>query len=480
MNNKLLTLDLIEILNELKLRIDRDKFKTLFEDKETYPKHHIFFEAGAKYKQRLMLGANRVGKTYSGLCEVTCHLTGEYPDWWKGKRFNHPTQWWVVSVDSKLTLSTVQPMLLGNIGDFGTGLIPSDRLDFETLKDAKKAGTGVGVFRVKHISGGWSSVEFKSAASGRAAFQGTEKNILIDEECDSSVYQECLLRTMTGDCMLLMTFTPLMGMTDLILDYYQGEWRAGDGSAGPNKHYTNITWDDVGHLTSEMKSALYDSLPPHQRDARTRGVPSLGSGVIYPVPESTFVIPPFEIPKHWKKAFGLDVGFRRTAAIWCAINPEDSNVYLYSEHYVGEVEPSIHASAIRSRGTWIPGVIDSAANGRSQIDGQNLMQLYRDLGLNLTNADKAIETGLYTVWELLSQGRLKIFSNLTNTLAEIRLYRRDEKGRIVKAQDHLMDALRYLMMGRDIAVTELATQPTQAPMVSYQYKYNQPQAGRFR
>jgi phage terminase large subunit-like protein len=470
MNNQLLTPDLLEILRELKRRQENIKFQTLFENKDSYPKHHVFFESGKKYKQRMLLGANRIGKTYGGLCEVVMHLTGNYPSWWQGYRFTKPNHWWIVSVDSKLTLSTVQPMLLGNVGEFGSGLIPEDCLDFHTLKDARKAGTGVGVFRVKHITGGHSSVEFKSASSGRAAFQGTEKSIFIDEECDSTVYQECLLRTMTGDNILMMTFTPLMGLTPLILDYYGGEWKSGDGESGPNKYYVNATWEDAKHLTQQMKDALYASLPPHQREARTKGIPSLGSGVIYPVPESTFVVSPFEIPKHWKKAFGLDVGWRRTAALWAAINPEDNTIYLYSEHYVGESEPSTHAAAIRSRGAWIPGVIDSAANGRSQIDGDNLMTMYKDLGLTLTNADKAIETGLYTVWELLSQGRLKIFSNLLNTLSEIRLYRRDEKGKIVKENDHLMDAMRYLMMGRDIACTELAIQPTIVPQVSYQYR----------
>jgi len=472
MGNQLLTsgYDLEELVDEYNRRQQRNRFKTLFADREMYPKHNDFFEAGADYKQRLFMAANRVGKTYAAMCELVMHLTGDYPDWWKGKRFNHPTSWWVVGVDYRHLVSSLQPMLLGPVGAFGTGLIPEDCLDWGSMKDAVKATTSIDAIRVKHSTGAYSLVEFKSAQSGRAAFQSTERNILIDEECDASVYEECLLRTLTGNCILMMTFTPLMGLTPLILNYYSGEWHHGDGEVGEGRYAVNATWDDAPHISPEQAKQLYDSLPPHQREARSKGIPSLGSGLIYPVPESLFVIQPFDIPKHWAKLYGMDVGWKRTAAIWGAIDPESGTVYCFSEHYVAEAQPSTHAASIRARGEWIPGTIDSAANGRSQADGENLMQSYKDLGLDLVNAEKAVETGLYTVWELLSQGRLKIMTTCVETLKEIRLYRRDEKGRVMKSNDHLMDSLRYMVMKRDIAKTELQAKPVAFNGVSNQYR----------
>jgi hypothetical protein len=119
--------------------------------------------------------------------------------------------------------------------------------------------------------------------------------------------------------------------------------------------------------------------------------------------------------------------------------------YCYSEHYQGKAEPSVHAEAIMARGTRIPGVIDPAARGRGQADGKQLLQQYLDLGLDLTPADNSRESGINEVWQSLIGGRLKVFRSLTNFLAEFRLYRRDDKGAIVKANDHLMDCARYLM-----------------------------------
>ena len=213
-----------------------------------------------------------------------------------------------------------------------------------------------------------------------------------------------------------------------------------------SKYLVVAGWDDAPHLGEKEKAEMLEATPPHLRDARSKGIPSLGSGAIYPIEESEITCDPFEIPSHWPVAYGMDVGWKRSAAIWGALDRESDILYLWSEHYRGEAEPSTHAHAIRSRADWIPGVIDTSARGRSQVDGRDLMDMYRNLGLIINPANKSIETGLQEVWMRMATGRLKIFKNLQNTLAEYRIYRRDEKGRIVKDNDHLMDSLRYLVM----------------------------------
>lgn len=206
-------------------------------------------------------------------------------------------------------------------------------------------------------------------------------------------------------------------------------------------------WADVPHLSEEAQSALINSFMPHERDARTKGIPSLGAGAIYPVPETDITVKPFELPAWYERAYALDVGWNRTAALWGARDPETDVLYLYSEHYRGQAEPAVHAAAIRSRGEWVPGVIDPAARGRAQKDGESLIAAYRELGLtNLTLADHSVEAGIYEVWTRLSTGRLKVFDNLSNWFREYRVYRRDESGKIVKENDHLMDCVRYLVM----------------------------------
>ncbi|AXY22819.1 Terminase-like family protein [Komagataeibacter saccharivorans] len=206
------------------------------------------------------------------------------------------------------------------------------------------------------------------------------------------------------------------------------------------------TWDDVPHLSAEQKEDLLRDLPPYQRDARSKGVPQLGSGAIYPVPESDIVCAPFDIPTFWPRAYALDVGWNRTAAIWGAHDRDSDTLYLYSEHYRGQAEPAVHAEAIRARGAWMNGTIDPASRGRGQTDGQQLFQNYIDLGLILVAARNGVEAGIMEVLERMSSGRLRVFSTLQSWLAEYRIYRRDDHGKIVKKNDHLMDATRYLVV----------------------------------
>jgi phage terminase large subunit-like protein len=425
---------------------EREKLYSYYPDsgplrRELYVKHCEFFAAGATQKERCMLSANRVGKTEGvGGYELTLHLTGEYPSWWVGRRFDRPTKWWAGGDTAKTVRDIIQAKLLGPPGDAaaqGTGLIPAANI----LRTTPKQGIADAVehIYVKHKSGGTSVVQFKSYDQGRDVFQGTEQDgIWLDEEPPLSIYTECLIRTMTTDGIVMCTFTPLEGLSETVLHYLP----EGD-VAKATRFVVMASWDDAPHLTEAQKKALWDSIPPYQRDARSKGIPQLGSGAIYPVAESEVECDPLEIPEHWPRVFSMDVGWNRTAVIWLAIDRESQTVYAYSEHYRGQAEPSVHAEAIRARGDWIPGTIDPAARGRSQDDGNQLMQQYQDLGLNLTPADNAVESGIYAVWQRLSGGRLKVFKTCQNFFKEYRLYRRDDKGRIVKSNDHLMDAVRY-------------------------------------
>lgn len=218
----------------------------------------------------------------------------------------------------------------------------------------------------------------------------------------------------------------------------------------PQRYMVQAGWDDVPHLDERTKTELLASTLPHLRMARSKGIPSLGSGAIYPIDMDEIRVQPFPIPAYFPRAYGLDVGWNRTAAIWGAKDPAADTIYLYSAHYQGQSNPSAHASAIRARGEWIRGAIDPAARSRSQDDGRQLLHSYTELGLNLMPAKNAVDAGLLVVWERLITGRLKVFSSLQPWFNEFRIYRRDEKGHIVKKFDHLMDATRYLVVMFDM------------------------------
>lgn len=457
----------IELLKLLEEKERRKKTRKLFSyypengplRRELYPKHTHFFRLGATKKERLFMAANRIGKTEgAGGYEMALHLTGLYPDWWTGKRFNRPVSAWAAGDTSKTVKEIIQFKLLGKFTEFGTGLIPQDLI----VKTTTKLGTAeaVDTIYVKHKSGGISELALKSYDQRRISFQGTEKDVIwLDEEPPLDIYIECLTRTMdtTGsgkqDGIIMLTFTPLMGMSETVLSFLQG----GEVKEQQEGQKAVITagWDDVPHLSEDAKKALLESIPPFQRDARSKGIPQLGAGAIYPIPESDILVDDFKIPEHWPQAYGMDVGWNRTAAVWAAWNRETDTVYLFNEHYRGQAEPSIHTQAIKARGEWVPGVIDPASRGRNQKDGQQLIQQYKDLGLDIDFAFNGVESGLYEVWQRLSTGRLKVFRSLSNWLTEYRLYRRDEKGQVVKSNDHIMDATRYLIMsGLDRAITK--------------------------
>lgn len=212
------------------------------------------------------------------------------------------------------------------------------------------------------------------------------------------------------------------------------------------KWVMQLTWQDAPHLSEKAKKELLAGYLPHERDARTKGIPQLGSGAIYPISESDIIIDPIRIPDKWPRAYGMDVGWKKTAAVFGAYDPKSDIWYLYSEYYRGYAEPSIHADGIRARGNWLPGVIDPNSDRKSEAGGTELFTLYDNLGLNLSKANNSVETGLLDVFQRLSSGRLKVFSHLSNWLSEYRVYRRDSNGKIVKQNDHLMDATRYLIM----------------------------------
>lgn len=205
-------------------------------------------------------------------------------------------------------------------------------------------------------------------------------------------------------------------------------------------------WEDVPHLSADTKKQLLDAMEPHTREARTKGVPYMGAGLIYPVPESVWVVEPFELPEYWPRAYGLDVGWNKTAATWGAWERETDTVYAYAEHYMGQSAPSVHADNIRRKGHWIWGAIDPASAGASQNDGKRLREVYVELGLNLVDADNSVEAGIHACYQRLVSGRLKVFRTCRNLISEMRIYRRDENGKIVKENDHCCDATRYLIM----------------------------------
>ncbi|MEM6490917.1 MAG: terminase family protein, partial [Pseudomonadota bacterium] len=93
-----------------------------------YPQQAAFHAAGAEAPERLFMAANQVGKTFAGACEVAIHATGDYPDWWRGRRFDRPNRWWVGGVTAEATRDNPQRLLVGPAHAADEGVLPDARI----------------------------------------------------------------------------------------------------------------------------------------------------------------------------------------------------------------------------------------------------------------------------------------------------------------------------------------------------------------
>lgn len=481
MLNQTLT-ELAALLEEVERRKKYNRIKYVFPDEGEYSRDKYaaaiaFFKAGKDHRARCLIAGNRCGKSFDATVECVYHLTGDYPKWWEGKVFKEPTRIWGAGITNETTKEIIQELLLGSFLDQGSGLIPKA----DIIKVVNKPGNPecVQSIYVRHrthgVEDGMSVITLKSYDQGPSKFQGTSQHVIwLDEEPDQyKVWEECFMRTAKTSTfpggMIMLTFTPLFGLSEVVKNFLPGGRFPTDHVNPANGYWVGqITWDDVPHLDTETKNDLLKGIAPWLREARTKGIPQLGSGAIYPVAESDISVQPFPIPPHWPKVYGMDVAFaqNKTAAVWVAQDPNSNVWYLYDEYYVGREEPPLHARSISARGKFIPGVIDPSSNHMSRTDGSRLLNQYLDLGLNLRMADNSLEAGLTLVWTMLACGQLKVFSTCQNWFTEFRTYHKDDKGKVAANQaDDLMDATRYVCMsGLQAAMPNPDYKDTTAPI----------------
>ncbi len=388
---------------------------------------------------------HNTGKTYGlGGFEVACHATGIYPPWWEGLRFDHPVNIRACGDTRETVRDIIQVVLFGDYiktgkEDFGTGMIPRHLLG--SPKVVQNTNGSIDFCPVRHVSGDWSMIELRAYEQGRKAFQGTSRHFIWeDEEPTGPVHQENVQRGRGVDGRMLLTFTPLSGFSEVVNGFLG--WEEANRK-GASRFTVFCDWDDVPHLDEEWKRNNLAETLPHMRKARKSGIPTSGIGMVYPVEEEHIVIRPFELPAHFRRVGGFDHGWHNTAALWGAYDKDEDVVYIYAEYKRGEIPIESHANAIKARGAWIPFVGDSS---QRESDGKQIIDKYKALGVDMRLPNKAVDIGIQEVYSRLETGRLKIFSTCGKLIDEFRRYRYNEKGAIVKEHDHLLDALRYLVL----------------------------------
>ncbi len=461
--------ELYELLRLRDIRLKRNRLQAY----APYAKQVAFHDAGSHYRERLFMAGNQLGKTWAGAFEVAMHATGRYPDWWTGRRFPYAIRAMVGSESAELTRKGVQRLLLGPPEireEWGTGAIP-----FDCVRDTSmKAGVpdAVSSVVVRHVCGEDSVIQFNSYDQGRTKWQADTVDLVwFDEEPPLPIYSEGLTRTNATGGSVFVTFTPLLGMSEVVKRYLL------DKPEGTT--VTTMTIDDAEHYTPEQRAAIIASYPEHEREARAKGIPILGSGRVFPIAEDAIKVQAFPIPPHWPRIVGLDFGIDHpTAAVWLAWDRDTDTVYVTDAYRVKDASIAIHAASIKARGDWVPVAWPHDGLQRDKGSGEQLADQYRKQGLNMLrnratfeDGSNGVEAGIADMLTRFQTMRLKVFSHLADWFEEFRLYHRKD-GLIVKDGDDLLAATRYALMMRRFAKTheeaEARIRPNRAlPLVSF-------------
>ncbi|TPM25702.1 terminase family protein [Mesorhizobium sp. B2-3-4] len=228
-----------------------------------------------------------------------------------------------------------------------------------------------------------------------------------------------------------------------------------------SRHVTFMTIDDAEHYTPEQRAEIIAAYPEHEREARAKGIPVLGSGRIFPVAEELISCEPFRLPRFWPRLGALDFGWDHpSAAVELAWDTEADVIYVTKAHRASQQTPAMQAITLKPWGIWLPWAWPRDGR-RDTLEGAGiaLAQQYSAAGLNMMSqhaqfADKSVsvEAGLMEMLDRMQSGRLRVFSNLLPWFEEFRLYHRKD-GQVVKLRDDLMSATRYgVMMIREAVV----------------------------
>jgi phage terminase large subunit-like protein len=322
-------------------------------------------------------------------------------------------------------------------------MIPRTKIIPDTI--IKKTGTpmAIDIIEIKHISGGISTIQFFSYEMDREKFQGSSVDLIwFDEEPPEEIYNECKMRVLDCQGNIMFTFTPLSGMTPFYDNIMQDE----------KILKVFLSMDNAKHLKKEDIERLLEGMSDSEKKARRHGVATIGSGKIFNFAEEEYTIEPFEIPAHWRRLGGLDVGLTHpTGAVMAAYDDDSKTVYITNEYRVQNKTAIDHSAHLKHWGVKF--MTDPSAFSRQIGSGVSTASIYEDEGLDLKRANNDVDAGISEMRRLIGSGRLYIFSTCQMLLKELRTYRTKEtsdgKSKIVKTNDDLVDTCRYTCIDID-------------------------------
>jgi len=420
----------LKLLSALKDKRSKNKLASF----KFYEKQREFINSTSRITA--LFGGNQVGKSTCACALLTYHLTGDYPEWYEGIRYDRPVDLWVAGETSTRVRDTLQQTLFGRPGQVGTGVIPGDLVDIDSI--TRKAGIphAIDFAYVKHTGGGLSSVQFFSYEMGREKFQGSTIDlVLFDEEPPIEIVNECKIRIMAKKGRMFFAFTPLKGLTPLYNEFIEND----------AVHKVTLTMDDAPHISKDEREALLSGMSPAERMAREYGVATVGSGQVFQFQQEEYLMSDFEIPSYWPRVGGFDVGIRHpTGAVAVALDRNTGSAYVYKEYQVSDKTAIDHAKALRN---WkMRFAADPSAWNRNIGTCSSTAKIYIDEGMDVFKANNDREASIHKIRLMIQSGKLKIFNSCKELTTQMRLYRTREDGTIIKERDDLIDPLRYAIM----------------------------------
>lgn len=420
------------------------------------------------------MAGNQLGKTLCAGMEVAFHLTGLYPPWWDGKTFPGPNFWWAANTNNETTRDNPQRILFGPPGDFGTGTLPAScMLEKPTMN--RGFADLIDTAYIKHRAGGRSVVQFKAYDQGRKKFQGSTLTggAWCDEEPPADVYSEILARITSTSGIILLTMTPLLGMSDVVTYFFPEPNSSG-------RSLVQFEIEDAAHIDESDREAIVAGYPAHERDARARGYPMLGEGKVFPIPQTAFECKPFSVPNYWRQIGGLDFGYgdHPFAAVKCVIDPDTDTFYVTNEHKDTEPQPPMHIAAVKPWGEDL--IFQWPHDGTRQWgDSGPVIDVYRSFGLKAHREHAHFklkqDTGkthispeacVSVVLAAMQTGRFKVFASCDALLQEISTYHRKD-GKLVQKKDDLISAVfKAIMMRRYARAPDVFTSKTRQPVIT--------------
>lgn len=407
-----------------------------------------------RYESYTTLSGTAVtGVSLAGGAEIAYHVTGRYPNWWEGRVFDHENYGWVAGLTGEMLRDGAQRMLMGMPEHgFGTGMIPKNAIK-EIIRRPHGVRDALDGVIVRWGGGGdvqvgESRLGFKSYDAGRQKFQSETLDWgWLDEEPDVEIYTEMLTRTNAGDRgrmgMLMMTFTPLMGMSETVERFLIDEM------AGTVVVQMGIA--EAEHYTEEQREAIIASYPEHEREARTQGTPAFGSGKVFPISEESITCETKKVEAIWPAIIGLDFGWDHPSAAVKMVHDRDNDIiYVVGCHRRKEATPLIFAEGIKPWGQWCPVAWPHDGLQHDKGSGDELASLYEKQGMNMLpkpasffddRLEHGVEAGIAGMLDRMLTGRFYVMAHLTEWFEEFRTYHRKD-GIVVKKRDDLMSATR--------------------------------------